>query len=109
MTSLGTVKLAGSSIKDRVRSSVNQEGLGVEPLRLHIKRSQLRWLGHPFRMPLGCLQKGTNQARWTALMSQLALEHLGLTSAELKDVSAGSVYRDRCPCDLVVDETGDDK
>ncbi|KAK3539790.1 hypothetical protein QTP70_013235 [Hemibagrus guttatus] len=46
---------AGCSLRDRVRSSVTREGLGVEPLLLHIERGQLRWLGHLFRMPLGRL------------------------------------------------------
>ncbi|KAI3352014.1 hypothetical protein L3Q82_020839, partial [Scortum barcoo] len=31
--------------------SVIREELGVEPLLLRIERSQLRWLGHLFRMP----------------------------------------------------------
>ncbi|KAI3362897.1 hypothetical protein L3Q82_011495 [Scortum barcoo] len=41
------------SLRDRVRSSVTREELGVEPLLLHIERSQLRWLGHLFQMPPG--------------------------------------------------------
>ncbi|KAI3355034.1 hypothetical protein L3Q82_017853, partial [Scortum barcoo] len=42
------------SLRDRVRSSVTREELGVEPpLLLHIERSQLRWLGHLYRMPPG--------------------------------------------------------
>jgi len=35
-------KVSGLSLRDRVRSSVIQEGLGVEPLLLRIKRSQMR-------------------------------------------------------------------
>ncbi|KAI3366586.1 hypothetical protein L3Q82_009202 [Scortum barcoo] len=46
-------RVAGRSLRDRVRSSVTREELGVEPLLLHIERSQLRWLGHLFRMPPG--------------------------------------------------------
>ncbi|KAK3518826.1 hypothetical protein QTP70_014865 [Hemibagrus guttatus] len=38
-------RVAGRSLRDRVRSSVTQEELGVEPLLLHIERGQLRWLG----------------------------------------------------------------
>lgn len=38
--------------RDRLRRSVPWEELGVKPLFLHIERSQLRWLGHLFRMPL---------------------------------------------------------
>ncbi|KAK3556390.1 hypothetical protein QTP70_007992 [Hemibagrus guttatus] len=43
------------SLRDRVRSSVTREKLGVEPLLLHIERGQLRWLGHLFQMPPGRL------------------------------------------------------
>ncbi|KAK3535383.1 hypothetical protein QTP70_011279 [Hemibagrus guttatus] len=48
-------RVVGRSLRDRVRSSVTQEELGVEPLLLHIERGQLRWLGHLFRMPPGRL------------------------------------------------------
>ncbi|KAI3360537.1 hypothetical protein L3Q82_002275 [Scortum barcoo] len=48
-------RVAGRSLRDRVRSSVTREELGVEPLLLRIERSQLRWLGHLFRMPPGRL------------------------------------------------------
>ncbi|KAK3517857.1 hypothetical protein QTP70_021002 [Hemibagrus guttatus] len=48
-------RVAGRSLRDRVRSSVTREELGVEPLLLHIERGQLRWLGHLFRMPPGRL------------------------------------------------------
>ncbi|KAK3568661.1 hypothetical protein QTP86_011459 [Hemibagrus guttatus] len=48
-------RVAGRSLRDRVRSSVTWEELGVEPLLLHIERGQLRWLGHLFWMPLGRL------------------------------------------------------
>ncbi|KAI3361968.1 hypothetical protein L3Q82_012316 [Scortum barcoo] len=34
-------RVAGRSLRDRVRSSVTREELGVEPLLLHIERSQL--------------------------------------------------------------------
>ncbi|XP_076876507.1 uncharacterized protein LOC143525918 [Brachyhypopomus gauderio] len=39
-------RVAGRTLRDRVRSAVTREELGVEPLLLHIERSQLRWLGH---------------------------------------------------------------
>ena len=39
-------RVAGRSLRDRVRSSVTRRELGVEPLLLHVERSQLRWLGH---------------------------------------------------------------
>ncbi|KAK3510565.1 hypothetical protein QTP70_010565 [Hemibagrus guttatus] len=48
-------RVAGHSLRDKVRSSVTWEELGVEPLLLHIERGQLRWLGHLFRMPPGRL------------------------------------------------------
>ncbi|KAI3356975.1 hypothetical protein L3Q82_003603 [Scortum barcoo] len=53
-------RVAGRSLRDKVRSSVTREELGVEPLllRLRIERSQLRWLGHLFRMPPGRLPQG---------------------------------------------------
>ncbi|KAI3371978.1 hypothetical protein L3Q82_006852 [Scortum barcoo] len=52
----------GAPLRDRVRSSVTREELGVEPLLLHIERSQLRWLGHLFRMPPGRLPREVFQA-----------------------------------------------
>nr|XP_054588625.1 uncharacterized protein LOC129153273 isoform X2 [Nothobranchius furzeri] len=48
-------RVAGLSLRDRVRSSDIRKGLGVEPLLLWIDRSQLRWLGHLVRMPPGRL------------------------------------------------------
>ncbi|TWW73332.1 hypothetical protein D4764_15G0007260 [Takifugu flavidus] len=48
-------RVAGLSLRDRVRSSDIREELGVEPLLLHIERSQLGWLGHLARMPFGRL------------------------------------------------------
>ncbi|KAK0148960.1 hypothetical protein N1851_010644 [Merluccius polli] len=33
------------SLRDRVRSSVIREELGVDPLLLRVERSQMRWLG----------------------------------------------------------------
>ena len=48
-------RVAGFSLRDRVRSSVIREGLGVQPLLLHVERSQLRWFGHLVRIPPGHL------------------------------------------------------
>ncbi|KAK3567087.1 hypothetical protein QTP86_009780 [Hemibagrus guttatus] len=48
-------RVAGRSLRDRVRSSVTREELGVEPLLLHIERGQFRWLEHLFQMPPGHL------------------------------------------------------
>ena len=39
-------RVTGLSLRDRVRSSVIWEGLGVEPLLLRIEKSQVRWLWH---------------------------------------------------------------
>ncbi|KAI3352408.1 hypothetical protein L3Q82_005368 [Scortum barcoo] len=85
-------RVAGRSLRDRVRSSVIREELGVEPpLLLRIERSQLRWLGHlAFRMPPGRLPREVFQAcptgrrprgrprtRWRDYVSRLAWERLG--------------------------------
>jgi len=44
-------RVAGLSLRERVRSSDIRRELGVEQLLL--LRSQLRWFGHLIRMPLG--------------------------------------------------------
>ncbi|KAK0134215.1 hypothetical protein N1851_030227 [Merluccius polli] len=44
-------RVAGLSLRDRVRSSVIREELGVDPPLLRVERSQMRWLGHLLRMP----------------------------------------------------------
>ncbi|KAK3533462.1 hypothetical protein QTP70_022244 [Hemibagrus guttatus] len=93
-------RVAGRSLKDRVRSSVTREELGVEPLLLHIERGQLRWLGHLFRMPRGRLPgevfrscptgkrpRGRPRTRWRDYVSRLAWERLGVPPEELEDVS----------------------
>ncbi|TWW73375.1 hypothetical protein D4764_15G0007690 [Takifugu flavidus] len=49
------LRVAGLSLRDRVRSSAIWEELGVEPLLLRVERSQMRWLGHLVRMPPGRL------------------------------------------------------
>uniref|UniRef100_A0A8C6PEM1 ribonuclease H n=1 Tax=Nothobranchius furzeri TaxID=105023 RepID=A0A8C6PEM1_NOTFU len=84
-------KVAGLSLRDRVRRSVIREELGVEPLLFHIERSQLRWLSHLVRMPPGHLPgevfrarptgrrpKGRPRTRWRDYGSHLAREHLGI-------------------------------
>ncbi|TWW65163.1 hypothetical protein D4764_21G0000630 [Takifugu flavidus] len=48
-------RVAGLSLRDRVRSSAIWKELGVEPLLLRVERSQMRWLGHLVRMPPGRL------------------------------------------------------
>ncbi|KAK3547092.1 hypothetical protein QTP86_011400 [Hemibagrus guttatus] len=93
-------RVAGRSLRDRVRSSVTREELGVELLLLHIKRGQLRWLGHLFRMPPGRLPgevfracptgkrpRGRPRTRWRDYVSRLAWERLGVPPEELEEVS----------------------
>ncbi|KAK3515163.1 hypothetical protein QTP70_008180 [Hemibagrus guttatus] len=93
-------RVAGCSFRDRVRTSVTREELGVEPLLLHIERGQLRWLGHLFRMPLGRLPgevfrachtgkrpRGRRSTRWRDYVSRLAWERLGVPPEELEEVS----------------------
>ncbi|KAK3546902.1 hypothetical protein QTP86_003774 [Hemibagrus guttatus] len=93
-------RLAGRSLRDRVRSFVTQEELRVEPLLLHIERGQLRWLGHLFRMPLGHLPgevfracptrkrpRGRPRTGWRDYVSRLAWERLGVPPEELEEVS----------------------
>ncbi|KAK3524784.1 hypothetical protein QTP86_005457 [Hemibagrus guttatus] len=93
-------RVAGRSLRDRVRSSVTREELGVEPLLLHIERGQLRWLWHLFRMPPGRLPgevfracptgkrpRGRPRTRWRDYVSRLAWERLGVPPEELEDVS----------------------
>ena len=84
-------KVAGVSLRDRVRSSAIREGLGVEPLLICIERSQLRWFGHLVRMPPGRIPREVFQARpagrrprgrprtrWRDYISTLAWERLGI-------------------------------
>ena len=56
-------RVAVFSFRDRVRSSVIREELGLEPLLLYLERSQLRWFGHLVRMPTGRLPLEVFQAR----------------------------------------------
>ncbi|KAK3515257.1 hypothetical protein QTP70_013021, partial [Hemibagrus guttatus] len=93
-------RVAGCSLRDRVRSSVTREELGVEPLLFHIERGQLRWLGHLFRMPPGRLPgevfracptgkrpQGRPRTCWRDYVSQLAWERLWVPPEELEEVS----------------------
>ncbi|KAK3528646.1 hypothetical protein QTP70_006351 [Hemibagrus guttatus] len=93
-------RVAGRFLRDRVRSSVTREELGVEPLLLHIERGQLRWLGHLFRMPPGRLSgevfracptgkrpRGRPRTRWRDYVFRLAWEHLGVPPEELEEVA----------------------
>lgn len=93
-------RVAGLSLRDRVRSSVIREELGVEPLLLRIEKSQMRWLGHLIRMPPGRLPgevfrarptgrrpRGRPRTRWRDYVSQLAWERLGVPREELDEVA----------------------
>ena len=93
-------RVAGLSLRDRVRSSVIREGLRVEPLLLRIERSQMRWLGHLVRMPPGRLPgevfrarptgrrpRGRPRTRWRDYVSRLAWERLGVPPEELEEVA----------------------
>ena len=47
LTEMGFLRrVAGVSLRDRVRSRVIHEELGVEPLLLCVEKSQLRWFDH---------------------------------------------------------------
>ena len=89
-------RVAGVSLRDKVRSSVIREGLEVEPL-------QLRWFGHLVRMPPGRLSREVFQARpagrrprgrprtrWRGYISSLAWERLGTPQSELVDEGKGT-------------------
>ncbi|KAK3565106.1 hypothetical protein QTP86_033155, partial [Hemibagrus guttatus] len=93
-------RVAGRSPRDRVRSSITREDLGVEPLLLHIERGQLRWLGHLFQMPPGHLPgevfracptgkrpRGRPRTCWRDYVFQLAWERLGVPPEELEEVA----------------------
>ncbi|TWW71147.1 hypothetical protein D4764_17G0006300 [Takifugu flavidus] len=93
-------RVAGLSLRDRVRSSDIREELRVEPLLLHIKRSQLGWLGHLARMPSVCLPLEVfwtcptgrrpcawPRTRWRDYISRLAWERLGVPPEELMEVA----------------------
>ena len=92
--------MAGISLRDRVRSSVTRERLGVEPLLLRLERSQLRWFGHLVRMPperlprevlgarpTGRRPRGRPRRRWRDYIDSLALERLGIPQEEITNVA----------------------
>ncbi|KAK7878955.1 hypothetical protein WMY93_034201, partial [Mugilogobius chulae] len=84
--------VAGRSLRDRVRSSVTREELGVEPLLLHMERGQLRRLGHLYRMPPGQSLPGGNLAetqRKTNSCSE-ALAEVSVFKQEVMSLVSGS-------------------
>ncbi|KAK0130608.1 putative uncharacterized transposon-derived protein F52C9.6 [Merluccius polli] len=93
-------RVAGLSLRDRVRSSVIREELGVDPLLHRVEKSQMRWLGHLVRMPPGHLPgevfrarptgrrpQGIPRTRWRDYVSRLAWERLGIPQEELDEVA----------------------
>ena len=111
-------RVAGLSLRDRVRSSDIRRELGVEPLLLRIERSQLRWFGHLTRMPPGRLPlevfrarptgrrpRGRPRTRWRDYISLLAWERLGIPQEELESV-AGEKEAWRALLDLLPPRPG---
>ncbi|TWW56216.1 hypothetical protein D4764_08G0002030 [Takifugu flavidus] len=93
-------RVAGLSLRDRVRSSAIREELGVKLLLLRVERSQMRWLGHLVRMspgrlpgevfracPCGRKPPGRPRTRWRDDVSRLVWEHLGIPPGELEEVA----------------------
>ncbi|KAK0137740.1 hypothetical protein N1851_026044 [Merluccius polli] len=93
-------RVAGLSLRDRLRSSVIREELRVDPLLLRVERSQMRWLVHLVRMPPGRLPgevfrarptgrrpRGRPRTRWRNYVSRLAWECLGIPQEELDKVA----------------------
>ncbi|XDV12047.1 hypothetical protein PO909_000801 [Leuciscus waleckii] len=93
-------RVAGRSLRDRVRISVSRMELRVEPLLLHIERGQQRWLGHLLRMPPGRLPGkvfracptgrrpwGRPRICWRDYVSRLAWERFGVPLEELEEMS----------------------
>ena len=87
-------RVAGRTLRDRVRSSVTREELGLEPLHRE------GWLEHLFRMPpgrlprevfracpLGRRPRGRPRTRWRDYVCGLAWERLGVPPEELEEVS----------------------
>jgi len=80
-----------------VRSSDIQRELRVEPLLLHVERSQLRWFRHVIRMPPGHFPfrarltgrrpQGRPRTHWRDNTSHLAWERLGVPQEELESVA----------------------
>jgi len=66
------------SLRERGRSSTIRGELGVEPLLLHIERSQLRWF-----LWLGWRPRVRTRTFWRDYISHLVWEHLGTPQEEL--------------------------
>ncbi|TWW75469.1 hypothetical protein D4764_13G0001310 [Takifugu flavidus] len=89
-------RVAGLSLRDRVRSAAIREELGVEPLLLCVERSQMRWLpgrlpGEVFRAcPSDRRPPGRPRTRWRDYVSRLVWERLGIPPDELEEVAGES-------------------
>ena len=93
-------RVAGLSLRDRVRSSAIREDLRVEPLLLSTERSQMKWLRYLIRMPPGCLPgevfraratgrtpRGISRTRCRDYVFRLAWERFGVSQEEMGDVA----------------------
>ncbi|TWW68240.1 hypothetical protein D4764_19G0000380 [Takifugu flavidus] len=94
-------RVAGLSLRDRVRSSAIREELGVEPLLFCVERSQMRWLGQLVRMTPGrvqgmslkaCPPPGRPRTRWRDYVSRLVWERLGIPPDELGRGKSGLLF-----------------
>lgn len=96
-------RAAGLTLRDRIRSSDIRESLRIEPLLLHIERSQLRWFGHVMRMshdrlayqvfqskPSGKRPVGRPRMSWKKYIERLCDERL-----QLPNVDAIAAAKDR--------------
>ena len=76
-------KSGGSQISSVIRSK-----FGVEPLLLHLKKSQMMWLGHLVRMPPGCLPSEVFRAHPSGRRPPGRLsKHLRIPIEELDEVA----------------------
>ena len=55
-------RVADLKLCDQIKSSSIRESLQIEPILIHIERSQLRWLGHVLSMPPNRLPNQVFQA-----------------------------------------------
>jgi hypothetical protein len=93
-------RVAGLTLRDKIRSSDIRETLQIEPLLLHIERSQLRWLGHVLRMPhdrlpyqifqavpRGKRPIGRPRTSWRKYIEKLCEERLDLQWTEVQQTA----------------------
>ena len=94
-------RVAGFSLRDRVRSSDIRERLRIELLFLHIERSQFMWFRHQ-AVSLGrCFGHSHPEGDPRAdqrLVSRLAMGRLGIPLEELVEVARGrTICSGFCP------------